>query len=208
MQKPEIISFDVEGTLVSHDFSETLWHTAIPLRYSQVYDLSYEQAVAITSKKFEEVGSYDMTWYDVDYWFKRFKLGNSDEVLRSCFTRIKYFPEVETVLSSLAAHYKLIIASSVPIYMLDYLLMRIEKYFTRIFSATTQYGQLKTRYFYQQICREMKSNPENIVHVGDSYTKDYLNPREVGIQSVYLDRTNNNDSAIHTLNELKVMFLD
>jgi len=54
----------------------------------------------------------------------------------------------------------------------------------------------------------MKSNPENIAHIGDSYTKDYLNPKEVGIRSVYLDRSNNNDSAIHNLNELKDMLLD
>jgi FMN phosphatase YigB (HAD superfamily) len=188
MYQPKIISFDVEGTLVSHDFSETLWHEAIPLRYARKYNTDLEQARKITTEEFEKVGHQRMEWYDVRYWFRRFQLGNPDAVILSCRDKIFYYPEVLSVLSSLAAHYELVVASTVPLYLLSHLLGGIESYFAHVFSSTSQYGQLKTAYFYGQMCRILDIAPVDVLHVGDNWETDYLNPRKVGMNAFYLDR--------------------
>jgi len=65
----------------------------------------------------------------------------------------------------------------------------LKKYFYRIFSATTDFGQVKkTADFYKRICQILETRPQEIVHVGDHYEFDYLVPRSLGIRAFYLDR--------------------
>lgn len=209
MNQIKIISFDVEGTLISHEFSEVLWHEAIPLCYAQKYGIDTDQARIITTEEFEKIGDQRMEWYDAGYWFKRFQLGNPEPVIRSCLDKISYYPEVMEVLSSLAARFELIAASGVPLYLLAHLLRDVEHYFTHVFSATSQYNQLKTPYFYSQICQTMDVEPARIVHVGDSWNTDFLNPREVGINAFYLDRTGGNSvDSLADLTQLESIVLD
>ena len=209
MNQIKIISFDVEGTLVSHEFSEVLWHEAIPLCYAKKYGIDTDRARIITTEEFEKIGYQRMEWYDAGYWFKRFQLGDPEPVIRSCLDKISYYPEVKEVLSSLAAHFELIAASGVPLYLLAYLLKDVEHYFTRVFSATSQYNQLKTPYFYSQICQTMEVEPVRIVHVGDNWNTDFLNPREVGINAFYLDRAGGNSAdSLADLTQLESIVLD
>ena len=209
MNQIKIISFDVEGTLVSHEFSEVLWNEAIPLCYAQKYNIDTDQAQKITRGEFEKIGYQRMEWYDAEYWFKRFQLGNPEPVIQSCVDKISYYPEVTEVLSSLAPHFELTIASGVPLYLLKYLLRDVEHYFTRVFSATSQYKQLKTPYFYSQICRTMGVEPARIVHVGDSWKTDYINSGEVGINAFYLDRARANPvDSLADLGQLVTIMLD
>jgi len=63
-------------------------------------------------------------------------------------------------------------------------------YFDRIFSATSDFGEVKkTVGFYQRICQILGVNPQEMIHVGDHYEFDYLVPRSLGIQAFYLDRS-------------------
>lgn len=209
MDQIKIISFDVEGTLVSHEFSEVLWNEAIPLCYAKKYNIDTDQARKITRGEFEKIGYQRMEWYDAEYWFKRFQLGNPEPVIQSCVDKISYYPEVTEVLSSLAPHFELTVASGVPLYLLKYLLKDVGHYFTRVFSATSQYKQLKTPYFYSQICQTMDVEPARIVHVGDSWKTDYINPGEVGINAFYLDRSRANlVDSLADLRQLVTIMLD
>lgn len=47
----------------------------------------------------------------------------------------------------------------------------------------------KTGTLYDFIIDKLKVEPLNIIHVGDNYVSDYLNPKKRGIQSVYLPRS-------------------
>jgi len=209
MNNIKIISFDVEGTLVSHEFSEVLWHEAIPLRYAKKYGISTEQARKTTTEEFEKIGFQGMEWYDVRYWCNRFQLGNPEPIIRSCVDKIAYYSEVSEVLSSLAAHFELMVASTVPLYLLAYILKDVAHYFTRVFSAISQYKQLKTAYFYSQVCQMMDVEPARIVHVGDDWKTDFLNPREVGINAFYLDREGGDSvDSLTDLTQLKSIVLD
>jgi putative hydrolase of the HAD superfamily len=209
MNRPEIISFDVEGTLVTTDFSYAIWFEAIPRRYAERYGLDFEQAKTKVFEEFEKVGDQRMEWYDIKHWFKHLDIGDPEHVLASCQHRVEMFPEVMDVLSSLGNEYRLVVASGSSREFLDHLLRDIEHCFERTFSSVSDFGQLKLPDFYDKMCRELKVSPEQIVHVGDNRQFDYVNAAEMGITAFHLDRKSpdSDDHLLTSLSELKDLFL-
>jgi HAD superfamily hydrolase (TIGR01549 family) len=188
----ELISFDAEGTVVTPDFSQTIWHEAIPALYAKKQGLDFAQAKRYIIEEYGRIGDHRLEWYDIEYWFSYLDLGSSEPVIDSCLSKIAYYPEVTEVLSCLASEYKLIVASGTPIQLLHLLLRDVKSYFVRIFSSVSHYRQLKSPDFYLSICEEMGVEPNQVTHVGDSWQFDFLNARQSGINALYLDRSGKN----------------
>ena len=200
----EVISFDAEGTLVTPDFSQSLWHEAIPALYAQKKGLDLAQAKKMVTIEYDKIGDQRHEWYDINYWFSYLDLGSPEPAIQSCQNKVHYYPEVAEVLSSLSSQYKLIVASGTPLELLRYLLQDIQPYFAHIFSSTSHYKQLKTPDFYLGMCRAMDFKPSQVVHIGDNWQFDFLNPKQVGINAFHLDRAgNNHQESISNLTELK-----
>jgi HAD superfamily hydrolase (TIGR01549 family) len=189
MRQIELISFDAEGTLVTPDFSETIWHQAIPALYARKQGLDFAQAKRCIVDEYSRVGDQRLEWYDIEYWFSYLGLGPSKPVIQNCMCKISYYPEITEVLSSLASEYRLIVASGTPLELLHLLLRDIEPYFARVFSAVSHYKQLKSPDFYLRICEEMDVKPSQVIHVGDNWQFDFLNARQAGINAFYIDRS-------------------
>lgn len=204
MKQIKVVSFDAEGTLVTPDFSEAIWHEAIPGLYARKTGLDASLAKQLVYKEYDAVGNQRLEWYDIKYWFNYLDLGCSQPVIESCRHRVGHYPEVTDVLSSLAGQYKLIVASGTPLEFLDFLLGDISHYFARVFSSISHFRQLKSCEFYLRLCDEMGIDPSQIVHVGDSWQFDCLNARAAGIRAFYLDRSGrNHDESLSDLAELK-----
>jgi len=208
MKQVEFISFDAEGTLVTPDFSQTIWHEAIPALYAQRKGFDLAQAKKRIAEEYGKIGEQRLEWYDIEYWFRYLGLGSSEPVIHSCLDKIGYYPEVTEVLSSLASEYKLIVASGTPLELLHCLLRDIEPCFVRIFSSVSHYRQLKSPDFYLNICEEMGVEPGRIIHVGDNWQFDFLNARQAGMNALYLDRSGrNHQESLSDLTQLKHLFL-
>ena len=208
MSQIELISFDAEGTLVTSDFSYTMWHERIPALYAQKKGIDIAQAKRDIAKEYDKIGEQRLEWYDIDYWVSGLGLGASEPVIQSCLNRISYYSEVTEVLSSLGSRYRLIIASGTPMKLLDFLLQGIKPYFARIFSSVSHYRQLKSPEFYLRICEEMELKPSQVVHVGDNWQFDFLNSRQAGIHAFHLDRSGrNHQESLSDLTQLKQLFL-
>jgi len=204
MSRIELISFDAEGTLVTPDFSETVWHEAIPALYAQKNGLDLAQAKDFVTEQYNKIGVHRLEWYDIEYWFNRLDLGSSEPVIRNCLCKISYYPEVTEVLSSLAGEYKLIVASGTPLQLLHRLLQPVESYFARVFSSISHYGQVKNPDFYLGICKEMGVNPVQVIHVGDNWQFDFLNSRQAGLSAFHIDRSGqNHQESLSDLTQLK-----
>lgn len=199
-----IVSFDVEGTLVTPDFSYSVWYEAIPQKYAEKSGVDFETARRIVEEEYAKIGDQRLEWYDVRYWFRKFGLGSPEPVLESYRDRVAYYQEVKDVLSELSGRYTLIVASGSMREFLCHLLYDIEPYFNRVFSSLSDYRQLKTPEFYQQICRVMKVRPEEMVHIGDNRDFDFIAPQKVGIRAFHLDRKGEHDNALTSLTELKI----
>ncbi len=200
--KFRIVSFDVEGTLVTPDFSYAVWYEAIPARYAESNGIDLEQARRVVEAEYGKVGDQRLEWYDVRYWFEKLGLGAPDRVLEECRSRVCYYPEVKEVLASLSNRYGLVVASGSMRDFLYHLLQEIEPYFNRTFSSLSDFSQLKTPDFYLKICRAIGVEPSQMVHVGDNWQFDFVAPSEVGIQAFYLDRkqqTNHQKSVANLL---------
>ena len=204
MRQIELISFDAEGTLVTPDFSETIWHEAIPALYARKKGLDLAQAKKSITEEYDKIGVHRLEWYDIEYWFSCLDLGSSEPVIQSCLNRIARYPEVIEVLSSLASQYKLIVASGTPIELLHCLLRDIKPYFVRIFSSISHYGQVKNPDFYLRICEEMGVKPGQVIHVGDNWQFDFLNAQQAGLNAFYIDRSGeNHQESLADLTQLK-----
>jgi len=188
MKNIKIVSFDVEGTMVTTDFSAAIWFEGIPGDYAQKHSISFEKAQKFVFDEYSKVGDQRMEWYDINYWMKHFELGDSDKFLARYRDRIHLFPEVKDVLQSLNRKYILIVASGTPREFLAHLLKDISGYFTEIFSSTSDFRSTKNYDFYTGICRKMNASPEQIIHIGDNLQFDYETATEAGLNAYYLDR--------------------
>jgi putative hydrolase of the HAD superfamily len=208
MRQIELISFDAEGTLVTPDFSETIWHEAIPALYAQKQGLDFAQAKRCIVEEYGRVGDQRLEWYDIEYWFSYLGLGSSEPVIQSCLNKICYYPEITEVLSSLAGEYRLVVASGTPLELLHRLLQDIKPYFARIFSSISHYKQVKNPDFYLRICEEMGVKPSQVIHVGDNWQFDFLNARQAGINAFYIDRSGkNHQESLSDLIQLKRLLM-
>lgn len=204
MKRIELISFDAEGTVVTPDFSQTIWHEAIPALYAEKQGLDFAQAKRQILEEYGRIGDQRLEWYDIEYWFSYLDLGSSESVIDSCLSKIAYYPEVTEILSYLASKYKLIVASGTPIELLHLLLRDVKPYFVRVFSSVSHYRQLKSPDFYLSICKEMGVEPSRVTHVGDNWQFDFINAQLAGVNALYLDRSGrNHQEHLSDLSQLK-----
>ena len=209
MDEIKIVSFDAEGTLVTPDFSYAIWFEAIPQRYAQRNGINIEKARKIVEEEYQKLGDQRLEWYDIRYWFDKLELGAPDPLLDKCQSRVRYYPEVRDVLSSLSERFTLVVASGSMREFLQRLLRDIEPYFTRVFSSFSDYKQLKTTEFYLRMCQTMKVQPKQVVHVGDNWQFDFAASSEIGIHAFYLDRKKQGDcpNSLENLTQLKAYLL-
>lgn len=204
----KVISFDLDGTLVAPEFSEWVWGVGIPQLFAEKKGIPFDEAKEIVEGEYRKVGDGSLEWYDIKYWFNFFQLdGNWKPLLNRFSQRIATYPEVLKVLKDLSSHYRLIIISNAAREFIDIEVevAELRGYFSRIFSATSDFGQVKkTAEFYGRICQILLIDSQEMVHVGDHWEFDYLVPKGLGIQALHIDRAGNRrgDDVIRNLEEV------
>ena len=189
----KIISFDMDGTLVDPDFTDWVWGHGIPTLYAVKTGVSFEEAKAFVVTEYLKVGEGAIEWYDIKYWFQFFQLELSWKSLMERYKdKIKIYPDVNHNLGRLKERFPLVLTSNAGREFIDIEMEAtgLRSYFDRIFSATSDFGEVKkTVGFYERICEILGTQPQDIVHVGDHYEFDYLVPQSLGIRAFYLDRS-------------------
>lgn len=208
----KIISFDMDGTLVASEYTDWVWGHGIPTLYSEKKGCPFETAKEAVEKEYRKIGEGALQWYDIKYWFNFFELGLGWRALMECYSdKISVYPDAIPVLTRLKQKFVLVLTSNAGREFIDVEMNAtgLLPYFDRVFSATSDFGKVKkTADFYRHICEVLGTTPDEVVHVGDHYEFDYLVPRTVGMQAVYLDRsaTRHGDSIIWNLGELENTF--
>jgi len=203
----EVVSFDMEGTLITPRFSELIWEYDIPRLYAEQHGLTLEEARRRVFEEYMEIGDERPEWYDIEYWFRRLSLpGDWRELLELRRETIEVYPEVRGVLERLSKRYRLIVTSNTIREFLEVQLEGLEGYFTYIFSAPSDFGEVKkTEDFYRRICGILEVKPSSMAHVGDHWKFDYLIPRSMGVEAYYLDRSGERrgEHIVHDLEEFE-----
>lgn len=196
----KIISFDLDGTLVSARYGDMVWNHGIPEEYAKKYSLDFHDAQKSVIGEYRTLGDGDLLWYDIKYWLDRFGLEVSpEELLKRYEEYIVPSEDVHEVLECLKKRYILIVASNAARIFVDKELEHtgLNGFFTKIISATTDYGMVKKgEEFYRMLCNELDVQPNDIIHIGDHPIFDYRAPISLGIKA-YLFKSNTPLYGIH-----------
>ncbi|MEM4312256.1 MAG: HAD family hydrolase [Nitrososphaerales archaeon] len=202
----KVISFDLDGTLVRKEFTDDFWLYAIPKKYAELKNLSFEEAKALILKMYEEVGQEDLRWYIPNYWIKYLGLKDNIESLAELVKGESiYYDDVKETLKVLSKSFRLVIVTSNPRDFLEFKIKAIKSYITESFSCIDDLkSPRKNRDFYLLVCSKLDLKPEELAHVGDDPLYDYILPRSLGINSFLIDRNLNrsNNDRINSLLEL------
>ena len=192
-----VISFDLDGTLVQPDYIDEVWMVGLPTIYSEEKGIKLEDAKKLISAEYDIIGEGSLNWYIIDYWFDRFDLESSpQELLEKYRERVSTYPEVFDVLTRLEKKYRLVLSSNAsrPFLNLEIETAGLDRFFSHTFSSPSDFSLLKnSAEFYRKVLNILDIDSKDIVHVGDNYRCDYLAPKEIGIRSYFLDRSNSKE---------------
>ena len=205
----DIISFDIDGTLIDHNYNDLIWYQALPEELAKKEKITFDQALKTVKEEYDRVGEKDYHWYDIKYWIKFFQLDiDYNKLLHKYEQEVRIFPEVPLVLSELVQKYHLICVSAMPREFMDIKLKRIRTYFQETFSTLSDYKQLKNKEIFTQIDHTLKVEPQRILHVGDHEQYDYRAALEAGWNVLLIDRYCSGfqekypDSVIYSLSDI------
>jgi HAD superfamily hydrolase (TIGR01493 family) len=206
MNTGKLISFDLDCTLIEPTFTTFVWEIGIPRLYANKNDVSLSEASSIVKGEYNRVGEGAMEWYDIAYWFRFFELAERwQDLMDEHRDKVRPFPEVKEVMEELGKTHDLIVVSNAAREFIEMEIMEagIQAYFTRIFSVTSDFGQVKkTPECYEEVLKVMGVAPTDTVHVGDHYEFDYLIPKQLGIESYFLDRDGDKPQDRYTVKDL------
>lgn len=185
------ISFDMEGTLIDHGYSEHIWGTDIPRLYAEKHGVDLEEARRRVFHEYDQVGDARPEWYDVGYWFRRLGLpGDWRELPERRRDLIRVYPDAKIALEALVSEHSLVVSSNTIRELLEVQVEEVGDYFTHVFSAPSDYRSVKKdQDFYSRIIGVLGIEPNEMIHVGDHYTYDYLAAQSIGVEAYHLDRT-------------------
>jgi len=202
----KIISFDFDGTIAKHTFADAFWLEGVPSLYAKQHHVDVEAAKKYLFEEYDKIGDNRIEWYDPGYWFDRFDLqADWKKMLLQYRENVEVYPEVPSVLKRLSASYLLIVSSNAKKEFIDVQLRqsKLSGYFDQIFSSTSDFHTVKkVTDFYAMICKKLRIQPQEMIHVGDHKEFDYLSPQNLGITSYYLDRKENT-TGNHVVSDLK-----
>ena len=204
-----IISFDLDGTIITSDYADHVWLEGLPKLYAKEKNISYKKAKNLLTTAYDTMGDHSPEWYDLSYWFTRYHLTTHwTQLLQQYTNYITPHQDALTTIQQLTPHYPLIITSNAKREFIEIELQHtnLKKYFIKTFSSLSDFNQVKKNsQVYQQICDNLHIQPHDLIHVGDHYEHDYISPKKIGVQSYYLDRTQThqkNSNHLSNLHEL------
>lgn len=185
-----LISFDMEGTLIDHTYSRTIWEEDIPRLFSEKNQVPIKEAKEIVFEEYARIGELQPEWYDIEYWFKLFEFDRDwRALLKNRRENVKPYKETKKILEKIGEKIPMIISSNTIKEFLDVQIDVLGNYFDHIFSAPSDFNIVKKdEVFYEQILKILEIDSDQVVHVGDHYNFDYLAPKKVGIKSYHLER--------------------
>lgn len=202
----QLISFDLDGTLIDESINDFFWFYVVPKLLSNQKNISFERALKFCKREYNKVSNKKREWYSAVYWFKRFGIKeNPIDVISSLKNKIKVFPDVKLALRKLNKRYKLVLftTNTKEFFPIKIYNSGLKKYFYKIISITDDFGiGGKTRKAFQMLLNFFRVKPENVMHVGNDFVFDYLNPQSIGIKSILIDRYGNGKNCIKSLIEL------
>lgn len=204
------ISFDLDGTLTTTSFADSVWLEGLPRLLAGKSGMSFESARQACIEAYAGVGDDSLLWYRLPHWLGHFGLEgvDGDSLIEGFSSRLELFDDVLPVLESLREEgHDLILFSNAarPFLNLEVARCGLEPFFTTIISVSDDWGMVKSD---PRAFLKLKSlaGPD-LVHVGDHLKFDYQVPRSLGIPAYLVSRDPQPrpEGALASLHELRLL---
>ena len=199
-----VISFDLDGTLVKMDFVDAVWLEEIPREYAKKNGMSFEEAKRYIEEEYLKIGPEAIEWYDINYWLNKFNLKmDYKEIFKKCRDKLGLYEDALKALEMLKGR-SLIIISNAALEFIEFELneLGLKKYFSHVFSAVNHFNKTKKDSdVYRQVCKKIGIECDSLIHVGDNYEFDYIAATNAGATAYYLDR-HENENGEHVVYSL------
>lgn len=187
----KVVSFDLDGTLVTQKFGDMVWNHGIPLEFSKKYGIPFDEARRMILSEYASVGDENPLWYDIDYWVKRFGLDVSVKELLNRYEKFIELREgvIET-LRDLKGRFNLILSSNASRVFVEKELSYtgLKRFFDFSFSATSDFGMVKKDAgFFRKILEILNLREDEMIHIGDNKIFDFHVPASIGIRSILVE---------------------
>ena len=213
------IIFDAYGTLISTGTGSVdatramLNHLNIaldPVEFYNEWKLVHKNHI---NNMIEFKSEYDIFIDDLDVLFKKYSINeiaeNAVSFMIDSLTGRKAFPDTKNVLNLLSRQYTLCIGSTSDTEPLLENIRVNNINLTHIFTSQSLKVYKPQKMFYEKILSALNISPAEAVFVGDSLIDDIMGPQQLGIYSVWLNRSESKndtnivpDATIYTLREL------
>lgn len=185
------ISFDLDGTLSSNRFVDSIWLEGLPGFVAEKSRIDFSSAQRMCIDAYSQVGDSSLLWYQLPYWLDFFGLKGLEpkDLVQRYASRVEFYDDVHPVLRGLKEEgFHLILFSNAARDFLDVEVSQgaLEPYFDRIISVSDDWGMVKADP--EAFKKLRQSVPGKVVHIGDHHRFDYEVPMSVGITAYHLCR--------------------
>lgn len=185
------ISFDLDGTLTTTSFADSVWLEGLPRLLAEKSGMSFESARQTCIEAYAGVGEDSLLWYRLPHWLGHFGLEGVDgnSFIEGFSSRVELFDDVLPVLEALREEgHDLILFSNAarPFLNVEVARCALEPYFAAVISVSDDWGLVKSD---PRAFLKLKSlaGPD-LVHVGDHPRFDCQVPRSLGIPAYLVSR--------------------
>jgi FMN phosphatase YigB (HAD superfamily) len=185
------ISFDLDGTLTTHSFVNSVWHEALPQCISLRRGIDISMAQGLCMDAYDAVGESSMKWYQLPYWLDYFGLQDihPEELVTKYTSRVALFDDViPSLLQLKKTGHTLVMFSNASRDFLDIEVScgNLAGYFHEIISVCDDWGTVKSDASAYERLKSLVDG--DIVHIGDHITFDFEVPKSVGIDAYHIWR--------------------
>jgi putative hydrolase of the HAD superfamily len=200
-----IIGFDLDGVLVNLKYDKYIWNSLIPREYAKIKNIKLKQAKDEVYNAYKEAIGIN-EWTSLEYWFRRFNVNVSpSEILRKALHKLEIYKDTK-ILGELHKKYELIILTQSPMHFIDIKTKTFNKYFSDIYSSPDTYKSLrKEKEVYLKILKKHKIKPHEMLYIGDNLEFDYMVPKSIGINTIYLNRRKKRIKGIRCIKTLMTL---
>jgi len=200
------VSFDLDGTLTTNRFVDSVWLEGVPSLLARKRGIDPDRARMLCTEEYARVGEDSILWYKLSYWLEYFDLKDTspEELVSLYASEIELFDDAVSVLETLKAQGStLILFSNAARVFLDAEVSCgvLEPYFDRIISVSDDWGTVKSDPAAYARLKAMAAGP--LVHVGDHERLDYEVPLSVGIDAYHICRSHERPAAGECLSDLR-----
>ena len=201
-----IISFDLDGTLITDDGDKHLWNELIPKEYAHDRDIPLQQAkkeVYAAYYHAEHIEHADEA-KQIHYWVNRLELrhrGDFNESLADATTR---YDDVNA-LEALAEHHTVTLFTNSSRGLMEAKLQKLPRnVFDKTISAPTDYNSNKRNHnAWLTYLDDLDTRGAHLMHIGDRVIDDVQVPSRLGIKGRLLNRDNEQTGDYTSLHDIK-----